>query len=218
MCIDFFSDMDVVVLFGCVVMIGFGVVENNVDICLGELVVVFGVGGVGLNIIQVVLLCLVYFIIVVDLYEGWLVFVRQVGVMYLINVSQVDVCMVLLDLMGKQGIDVFIDNIGQLFIIEMGYELIKVQGCVVLVGVLCVGCNISIYLLLLYFEKIISGLYGGEVVLYVDIFCYIRLFDVGFIQLKLFIIEYFKLDDINVVIQCMCSGVMLGCCLICMYD
>lgn len=121
--IDPSSDMDVAALFGCAGTTGFGVAENNADIRLGESVVVFGAGGVGLNIIQAASLRSAYPIIAVDLHEGRLALAKQVGATHLINASQVDARTALLELTGKQGIDVFIDNTGQPPIIEMGYEL-----------------------------------------------------------------------------------------------
>ena len=216
--IDPSSDMDVAALFGCAVTTGFGVAENNADIRLGESVVVFGAGGVGLNIIQAASLRSAYPIIAVDLHEGRLALAKQVGATHLINASQVDARTALLELTGKQGIDVFIDNTGQPPIIEMGYELTKAQGRVVLVGVPRAGRNVSIYSLPLHFEKTISGSHGGEAVPHVDIPRYTRLLDAGLIQLKPLITEHFKLDDINVAIQRMRSGAMSGRCLIRMHD
>ncbi|MFX5622454.1 zinc-binding dehydrogenase, partial [Acinetobacter baumannii] len=80
--------------------------ENNADIRLGESVVVFGAGGVGLNIIQAASLRSAYPIIAVDLHEGRLALAKQVGATHLINASQVDARTALLELTGKQGIDV----------------------------------------------------------------------------------------------------------------
>lgn len=39
-------------LFGCALTTGFGAIVNNAKVKLGEAVVVFGAGGVGLNIVQ----------------------------------------------------------------------------------------------------------------------------------------------------------------------
>ena len=39
-------------LFGCALTTAFGVVENNAKLKMGESVIVYGAGGIGLNIIQ----------------------------------------------------------------------------------------------------------------------------------------------------------------------
>ena len=39
-------------LFGCAITTGFGVIENDAKIRIGESIVIFGSGGIGLNVIQ----------------------------------------------------------------------------------------------------------------------------------------------------------------------
>ncbi|MBB3212996.1 Zn-dependent alcohol dehydrogenase [Herbaspirillum sp. Sphag1AN] len=212
--IDADSDMEVASLFGCAVTTGFGVAENNAKIKFGESVVVFGAGGVGLNIIQAAGLLSAYPIIAVDLYDGRLDLAKSLGATHTINAKDVDAKAALLELLGPQSLDVFIDNTGQPSIIEMGYELTKAQGRVVLVGVPRKGRNISIFSLPLHFDKRISGSHGGEAVPHLDIPRYTKLLDAGLIQLKPLITEYFKLDDINTAIQRMRSGELSGRCLI----
>ncbi|MDB5988743.1 MAG: adhC2 [Herbaspirillum sp.] len=212
--IDPSSDMEIASLFGCAVTTGFGVVENNADIKFGESVVVFGAGGVGLNIIQAAGLRSAYPIIAVDLYDGRLDLAKLMGATHVINAKTVDAKAALLELMGNQGIDVFIDNTGQPSIIEMGYALTKAQGRVVLVGVPKKGRNINIFSLPLHFDKSISGSHGGESVPHVDIPRYTKLLDAGLIELRPLITEHFKLDDINTAIERMRSGALSGRCLI----
>src|SRR3990167_11480433 len=71
------SDLDVAALFGCAVTTGFGVIENNAKVKIGESVVVFGAGGIGLNIIQAAALVSSYPIIAVDLYDNKLKLAEQ---------------------------------------------------------------------------------------------------------------------------------------------
>ena len=49
---------------------GFGVVENNAKLKIGESIVVYGAGGIGLNIIQAASLSSAWPIIAVDLYDS----------------------------------------------------------------------------------------------------------------------------------------------------
>ena len=71
-------DNDLAALFGCAITTGFGVVENNAKIKMGESVVVFGAGGVGLNIIQACSLHSAYPIIAVDMFENRLEFSQKI--------------------------------------------------------------------------------------------------------------------------------------------
>jgi S-(hydroxymethyl)glutathione dehydrogenase/alcohol dehydrogenase len=207
-------DMKVASLFGCAVTTGFGVAENNAKIRFGESVVVFGAGGVGLNIIQAANLLSAYPIIAVDLYDGRLELAKTMGATHTINSKDIDIKAALLKILGSAGADVFIDNTGQPAIIEMGYELTNAEGRVVLVGVPRKGRTINIYSLPLHFGKTISGSHGGEAIPHVDIPRYRRLLDAGRIQLTPLITEHYKLEEINTAIQRMRSGELVGRCLI----
>ena len=212
--IDASSDMETASLFGCAVTTGFGVAENNAKIRFGESVVVFGAGGVGLNIVQASSLLSAYPIVAVDLHDGRLELAKTMGATHTINSKKTDARAALLEILGNQGPDVFIDNTGQPAIIEMGYELTGPQGRVILVGVPRKGKNINIYSLPLHFGKVISGSHGGEAVPHVDIPRYRKLLDAGRIQLKPLITEHFKLDEINTAIRRMRSGELSGRCLV----
>lgn len=208
------SDMEVAALFGCAVTTGFGVIENNAKVRIGEAVVVFGAGGVGLNIVQAAALVGAYPIIAVDLYDNRLALAKEMGATHLINSKTQDAREAISQIVGAQGVDAFIDNTGQPAIIEMGYQMTKPQGRVTLVGVPRKGNDISIYSLPLHFGKVISGSHGGEAVPHEDIPRYQRLLDAGRIQMKPLITEYFDLDDINTAIQRMRSGELAGRCLV----
>lgn len=77
-------------LFGCAITTGFGVIENNAKLKMGESVVVFGAGGIGLNIIQASALVSASPIIAVDLHDSRLELASQLGASHCINSSQGD--------------------------------------------------------------------------------------------------------------------------------
>lgn len=210
------SDLQVAALFGCAVTTGFGVVENNARLRIGESVVVFGAGGVGLNIVQAAALVSAYPIIAVDLYEGRLELARQMGATHLINASVQDAEAEIKKIMEGDGLDCFIDNTGNPKIIELGYGITKPQGRVVLVGVPRKGNDISIYSLPLHFGKRLTGSQGGEAEPQVDIARYYRLFQIGKIKLKQLLTEEYKLCAINDALDGMRSGATSGRCLIVM--
>jgi S-(hydroxymethyl)glutathione dehydrogenase/alcohol dehydrogenase len=208
------SDLEVAALFGCAVTTGFGVVENNAKVCIGESVVVFGAGGIGLNIVQAAALVSAYPIIAVDLHDNKLELAKQMGATHVINSSSGDACQAILDIVGTVGVDAFIDNTGQPAIIEMGYQITKPQGRVILVGVPCESSNISIYSLPLHFGKRISGSYGGEAIPHTDIPRYQQLYCVGKIKLRELLTDYCMLDQVNHAIARMRNGKVAGRCLI----
>ena len=208
------SALDIAALFGCAITTGFGVIENNARVRIGESVVVFGAGGIGLNIIQAATMAGAYPVIAVDRYENRLSLTRKMGATHQINSSKVDAKLAIEGITGPGGLDVFVDNTGQPAIIEMGYGLTKPQGRVTLVGVPHKGNNIQIYSLPLHFGKVLSGSHGGEAAPNEDIPRYHALFRAGKIKLKELITEYVSLDNINIAIANMRSGATAGRCLI----
>lgn len=208
------SDMEVAALFGCAVTTGFGVVVNNAKVKIGESVVVFGAGGVGLNIVQASAMASAYPLIAVDLHDSRLELAKQMGATHLINSGKTDARNAILDIVGANGVDVFIDNTGQPAIIEMGYQIAKPQGRVTLVGVPRKGNNINVYSLPLHFGKRISGSQGGEAIPQEDIPRYHTLYVSGRMKLRELITARFEIDEINSAIQGMRLGTIAGRCLI----
>ncbi|MCF8463077.1 MAG: zinc-binding dehydrogenase [Rickettsiaceae bacterium] len=208
------SDPEVTALFGCAVTTGFGVIVNNAKVRIGESVVVFGAGGVGLNIVQAASLVSAFPIIAVDLHDGRLRLAKEMGATHIINANKMDAEKEITDIIQKQGLDCFIDNTGNPKVIELGYRITKPQGKLILVGVPRKGNETNIYTLPLHFGKHISGSHGGETIPHLDIPRYHQLFSNGRIKLKELITEQYSLDEINIAIERMRSGETSGRCLI----
>jgi S-(hydroxymethyl)glutathione dehydrogenase/alcohol dehydrogenase len=210
------SNLEVAALFGCAVTTGFGVVVNNAKLSIGESVVVFGAGGIGLNIVQAAALVSAYPIIAIDRFDGRLAFARSLGATHIINVDGADVGQEIEKIVGAAGPDVFIDNTGLARIIEFGYRITKPQGRIVLVGVPRQESTSTIHTLPLHFGKSLIGSHGGETIPQQDIPRYHRLYRHGLIRLDEIITDRFSLDQINEAIFSMRSGKANGRCLIAM--
>lgn len=208
------SDLEVATLFGCAVTTGFGVIENNAKLRIGESVVVFGAGGIGLNIVQAAALMSAYPIIAVDRYDPKLELAKMLGATHLVNSNRTEAEQAVSQVVGKTGVDVFIDNTGLSAVIEMGYRLTKPNGRVILVGVPNKGDPISIYSLPLHFGKTLTGSHGGEAVPLADISRFHQLYRAGRIKLRELITDYYSLGQINDAIADMRSGKVSGRCLI----
>ena len=208
------SDLEVAALFGCAVTTGFGVVQNNAKVRIGESVAVFGAGGVGLNIVQAASLVSAYPLIAVDLYDNRLELARKMGATHLINAKNEDAGVRILEIAGNAGLDHFIDNTGQPSIIQLGYGLTGPKGRVTLVGVPRKGNDIAIYSLPLHFGKVLSGSHGGEALPEQDIPRFHALFKAGRIRLRETITAAYRLEDINTAILKMRDGSVAGRCLV----
>lgn len=208
------SELDVAALFGCAVTTGFGVVVNNAQLKIGESVVIFGAGGVGLNIVQAASMASAYPIIAVDLHENRLKLAHAMGATHLINAHHQDALQCINDIIGSQNVDCFIDNTGNPNIIKIGYQVTKPQGRVILVGVPRKGNDLSIHSLPLHFGKALSGSHGGESQPHHDIPRYHFLYQQGRIKLRELLTETLPLEEINIAIERMRSGKLSGRCLL----
>lgn len=208
------TDLRIAALFGCAVTTAFGVIRNNAKIKNGESLVVFGSGGVGLNMMQAAALAGATPIIAVDKYQNRLNLAGTLGATHLINSTQEDARSRIIEIVGSHGVDCFIDNTGVPSIIEMGYEITATRGRVVLVGVPRTGENISIYTLPIHFGKQLIGSHGGDTNPDIDIPELLGLVRSKTIDLENVITDEFDLDDINSAISSMRSGMSAGRCLV----
>jgi S-(hydroxymethyl)glutathione dehydrogenase/alcohol dehydrogenase len=204
------TDPEAAALFGCAVTTGFGVVENNARLRMGEAVVVFGAGGIGLNIIQAAALVSASPIIAVDLHDSRLELASRLGASRTINSAQGDAEALIQQALAGQPLDVFIDNTGVPAVIELGYRLTHREGRVILVGVPRLGQNLSLYSLPLHFGKLLTGSQGGESQPDRDIPRYLRLLERGSLQLDRFVSARFALEEINAAIAAMRDGATAG--------
>ena len=204
------TDKELATLFGCAITTGFGVIENNAKLKMGESVVIYGSGGIGLNIIQAANLHSAYPIIAVDIHENRLKTAKKVGATHLINSSSEDPGKRIREILQKRELDVFIDNTGIPKFIELGYSLVNDQGRIVLVGVPRLGNNLNIYSLPLHFGKSLIGSHGGDIKPELDIPRYLNLIQKKKIKLKEIISDRYPLTDINVAINAMREGKTSG--------
>jgi len=204
------TEPDVAALFGCAVTTGFGVVENNAKLKMGEAVVVFGAGGIGLNIVQAAAMVSAWPIIAIDRYESRLELAMQLGASHCINSSTIDAEEAIGEALCGQTLDVFIDNTGVPEIIELGYRLSHARGRVILVGVPRRGNNMSVYSLPLHFGKQLIGSQGGETHPQHDIPRYLRLQQQGKLKLDQLTSAYYPLEEINSAIAALRDGATAG--------
>lgn len=204
------TDLRTAALFGCAVTTGFGVVQNNARLRIGESIVVYGAGGIGLNIVQASAMVSAHAIVAIDLFDGKLELARRMGATHIINASNTDVRDEIQRAVGARGVDVFVDNTGIPDIIELGYVLTKPHGRVVLVGVPRKGQDITIYSLPIHFGKALIGSFGGDAQPHEDIPRFLHLVEAGKLALEPLITHIDTLDNVNQAIAKARSGAVAG--------
>lgn len=191
-------DLRLAPLFGCAITTALGVINNDAQVKIGQSVVVFGVGGVGLNIVQAAAMVSAYPIVAVDLFDFKLALAKKFGATYGINSKETtDVQTPIHHYVGEAGADVVIDTTGSSRVIEMAYDLTHPEGKTILVGVPRRGDSVSIYTLPLHYKKILTGSHGGSSQPHLDIPRYIRLYRAQLLHLEGLVTHEFSLDEIN---------------------
>ena len=191
-------DMKLAPLFGCSVTTAMGVVNNDAHLKIGQSVVIFGVGGVGLNLVQAASMVSANPIIAIDLYDSKLQTAKKFGATHCFNSKTLESWKEEISkIVGEKGADVVIETTGNSRVIETAYEMTHPDGKTILVGVPRKGNNISIYSLPLHFKKVLKGSHGGSAEPHLDIPRYLRLYNLGKLKLEGLITHEFKLDEIN---------------------
>jgi len=154
-------DLKVAPLLGCAVTTAAGVINNDAKVKIGESVVVFGVGGVGLNVVQFAHLAGANPIVAVDLIDGKLDMAKARGATHTLNSAKVkDIPAAIRDIVGSKGPDKVIETTGVKQVIEQAYDLTHADGTCVLVGV--PNEKVTIYTLPIHFNKVLTGSHGGD--------------------------------------------------------
>jgi S-(hydroxymethyl)glutathione dehydrogenase/alcohol dehydrogenase len=196
--------MRIAPLFGCSVTSAFGVVNNDAKIKIGQSILIFGVGGVGLNVAQAASMVSAYPIVGIDLYDHKIDMGKKFGLTHGITDNLENIKNKIYNIVGDKGADVAIETTGNPKVIEKAYELTASHGKTILVGV--PNNKISIYSVPLHFKKILTGSHGGDSIPDIDIPRYIRLINQKKMTLENLITHEFKLTDINKAIELFRSG------------
>jgi S-(hydroxymethyl)glutathione dehydrogenase/alcohol dehydrogenase len=198
-------DPKIAPLFGCAVTTAAGVVNNDAGLKIGESVAIFGVGGVGLNLVQFAALAGGNPIVAVDLLDHKLEMARARGATHCINAGKVrDVASAIRAIVGDKGPDKVLETTGVKGVIEMAYELTHPDGTCVLVGV--PNEKVSIYTLPIHFNKVLTGSHGGDARPHIDIPRIIGLVRAGRISFDGIITHEFPLAEINGAFDLVRSG------------
>jgi S-(hydroxymethyl)glutathione dehydrogenase / alcohol dehydrogenase len=201
-------DLRTAPLFGCAVTTAVGVVNNDAQLKIGQSVVIFGIGGVGLNIAQAARMVSAHPIVGIDLHDSKLDMASRWGLTHTLNSATEGPALAekIRSIVGKSGADVVIDTTGNTRVIELAYDLTHPDGRTILVGVPRAGEKASIYTLPLHFKKILKGSHGGSVSPDLEIPRLINLIRADKMTLDGLITHEFPLSQVNEAIAAHRSG------------
>jgi S-(hydroxymethyl)glutathione dehydrogenase/alcohol dehydrogenase len=199
--IDDSLDMTKICIVGCCVPTGFGSAVNTADVQPGETVVVYGIGGVGINAIQGAAIKGAARVIAVDPVDFKLEVAEELGATHTINPTKENPVEKIMELTHGVGAEKAIitidcptpDDIGTAF------NSTGKGGRTVLTSVTNVKynqVNISPFMLTLFKKELVGSLYGDSAVK-TDLYRYLDLYQTGKLKVDELITSTYTLDQIN---------------------
>jgi S-(hydroxymethyl)glutathione dehydrogenase / alcohol dehydrogenase len=197
--------LDRAALLGCAVTTGVGAALNTAQVAPGSSVAVFGVGGVGISIIQGARIAGARQIIAVDIRDNKLEIAKHFGATDTINGSAGDTVREIKRL-SSGGVDYSFDAIGNPRVIEQCVYCLAPRGLATLVGAIPRGQKIELDPGHLFVEKRLQGCYMGSNRFHLDMPKYLDLYRQGRLNLDDMISKRGRLEDINEAFRAMEAG------------
>jgi S-(hydroxymethyl)glutathione dehydrogenase/alcohol dehydrogenase len=185
-------------LMACCVPTGWGTVTNIAKVLPGDSVAVWGLGGVGLNLVRAAAARQAYPLIAVDLQPEREALAREFGATHFICNDGTDPVPIIQDLTGGKGADVVFEAIGDPGAIVQAWWAVAAAGKLVIPGVMHHDkvAELPLQLLPFHQKSILGGLYGA-ISTHNDIPKYVDLAMTGEMKLDKLVQGKFKLEDIN---------------------
>ena len=195
-------------LLGCAIPTAFGAVENCSNLKLGGKALVCGAGGVGLSLVQALLLRGASEIVVIDRYDSRLKLAKAVGASDIRMVADGVYDDLHEDYPG--GFDAVFDSTGKSDVLQHCFMLTNALGTLVCIGVPEHNDPISLHTLPLHFGKKIVGVHGGNGDVQQDIPRYKMLLDKKLIDAQPLMQKSYPLQAINDAIDDLRRGLIAG--------
>lgn len=195
--IDKAVPLEIAALVGCAVTTGVGAVLNTAVVQPGSSVVVFGAGGVGLNIIMGAKLAGASRIIAVDTNEAKGDLAKSFGATDVI-MNRPDTNDSIRNLTEGRGADYVFEAVGLTSLQEQCLDAVRPGGLVIYVGMSPMGSSTNLPgAIIARQEKTVTGSYYGSANTARDFPKYIDLYKQGLLDLERLISRRYSLDQIN---------------------
>ncbi len=189
--------MDVAALIGCSVTTGVGGVINQPNAKAGMTVAVFGVGGVGLNVIQGARLLSASKIIAVDVLDNKLEFAYRFGATDVVNSRAEDAVEKIMELTDG-GVDMAFDAFGHSMTTRSAYDATRKGGICVIIGIAPEGTDADIPMVdMVRNQKTVVGSYYGSSSPHETFRSLIDFYRSGKLEIGGLALRQYTLDEIN---------------------
>lgn len=195
--IDKSISLEVAALVGCAVATGVGAVLYTAEVKPGDSVVVYGAGGIGLNILQGAALAGATSIIAVDTASEKESISREFGATHFLMAGD-DSLDAIRDLTGGRGADHVFEAVGIPSVQESALDAVRPGGMLTLVGLSAMGTGTNLPgAVITRTEKTIKGSYYGSVSPKRDFPLFLDMYQHGRLKLDELVSQRYSLEQIN---------------------
>jgi S-(hydroxymethyl)glutathione dehydrogenase / alcohol dehydrogenase len=199
--------LHVAALIGCAIQTGLGAVMNTADVEVGSTVLISGLGGIGMSIVQGAAIAGAAVIIGVDPVESRRELALRLGATNVIDPATSDAVAFAREVTHGIGVDYAFDAVGRPEIVEQLMKLTRNGGTTVMVGVPGPSDTVKVRALIHNaYEKKLIGCYLGSARQDRDIDRAIRLWRSGRLDLEGMISQQVGLADIDQAVEGMRTG------------
>jgi Zn-dependent alcohol dehydrogenase len=193
-------------LVGCAVATGVGAAMYTAQVRPGQSVVVYGCGGIGLNVLQGAALCGAGTIIAVDTNTTKLELARPFGATHTLIAGD-DTLEAIRDLTGGRGADQVFEAVGAPAVQEAAFAAVRPGGTLTLVGLSPMGTGTNLPGAVIVRKEItIKGSYYGTVNPRRDFPLFLDLYMAGKLKLDELVTQEYALEQINEAYDAMLTG------------
>lgn len=184
-------------LVGCAVATGLGAALYTAQVAAGDSVVVYGVGGIGLNILQGAAMAGAITIIAVDTAPEKAAVAEAFGATHVLMAGD-DTIERIRGLTAGRGAEHVFEAVGVPAVQEAALEAVRPGGTLTLVGLSAMGTGTNLPgAVLVRTEKTVKGSYYGSVTPRRDFPHFLKMYQNGLLKLDELVSERYTLDRIN---------------------
>jgi len=196
--IDDDTPLEIVCVIGCAVQTGVGAVLNTAQVEEGATVLVTGLGGIGVSIVQGARLANASKIIVSDPVAERRDYAANFGATHVLDPTQDDVVAKAIELTGGVGVDYAFDGAGHEKLIADCLAATRSGGTTTMVGAAMGTFEMPIPAMFLMQEKKLQGCLLGSCNSHRDIPRFLALWRKGALDLESMITHRHPIEDVNV--------------------
>jgi S-(hydroxymethyl)glutathione dehydrogenase/alcohol dehydrogenase len=204
--IDDTMPLDMAALVGCSVMTGVGAVINTAAVPPGASMAVFGVGGVGLNVVQGGSLVAAHPIIAIDVVASKLDYARAIGASHGVDAAKEDPVAAIRRI-TRLGADYTFVAVGNTRAVAQAVEALAPGGTCVLIGVPETGATVPMDVRpLVTGERVIRGSSYGSARTREDLPRLVNLYLAGKLRIDQMVNRRYGLDEANEAFRALAAG------------